>query len=495
MKPALTALAALIFLSTAATAEERRSTAADQTALAVTIYNGDLALVKDARRVKLGAGENLLAWREVSARMQPETALLRSLDGRRLTLLEQNFDFDLLTPAKLLEKSVGETVRVIRAQPVTGVEYSEPATVLAANNGVVLKYADRVEAGLPGGNGGGVTGRIAFSSVPADLRDHPTLSLLFRTDAPAAGASGYQGGIQAGTEHGLELSYLTGGLTWKADYVAELSAKEDSIDLNGWVTLTNTSGASYLNARLQLVAGEVNRAAPDRRPVPVMMKAMAMAEAGPQMQEESLFEYHLYTLDRNTTLGDKQTKQVALLSAQKVAVEKEFRLSGGDWYYQGQYGELGKKMKPGVFMEFANKGDNLGVPLPKGVVRVYKKDAAGRAQFIGEDRIDHTAKGEMVKLKLGEAFDITADKKQTDFQKLAAFGGRGALIETAYQMEIRNAKREKVVVTVIENVPGEWQMLQESHPHKKESANSAVWQVPVPAEGKATLTWRVRVKY
>jgi hypothetical protein len=488
MKPALTALAALIFLSTAATAEERLSTAADQTALAVTIYNGDLALVKDARRVKLGGGENLLAWREVSARMQPETALLRSLDGHKLTLLEQNFDFDLLTPKKLLEKSVGEPVRVIRTQPVTGVEYAEQATVLAANDGVVLKFADRVENSAPG--------RITFSGVPAGLRDHPTLSMLFKTDAPATSASGYQGVNQGGTEHALELSYLTGGLTWKADYVAELSAREDSIDLNGWVTLTNTSGTSYPNARLQLVAGEVNRAAPERPKVPVMMKALAMADAAPQMQEEGLFEYHLYTLDRNTTLGDKQTKQVALLSAQAVAVEKEFRLVGADWYYQGQYGELGKKMKPGVFMEFANKGENLGIPLPKGVVRVYKKDSAGRAQFIGEDRIDHTAKGEMVRLKLGEAFDITADKKQTDFQRLAAgFNARGGMIESAYQMEIRNAKREKVVVTVIENVPGEWQMLQESLPHKKESANTAVWQVPVPAEGKTVLTWRVRVKY
>ncbi|MDD5387990.1 MAG: DUF4139 domain-containing protein [Gallionellaceae bacterium] len=485
MKTTLLALAALTVLSTAQAAEERRSTAADQTALAVTIYNGDLALVKDARRVKLNGGENQLAWRDVSARMQPETALLRSLDGRKLTLLEQNFDFDLLTPRKLLEKSVGEAVRVIRTQPVTGVEYAENARVLAANDGVVLQFNDRVEGGIPG--------RIVFSSVPADLRDQPTLSMLFSTDAPPVAPS-YQG--STGTEHGLELSYLTGGLTWKADYVAELSAKEDRIDLNGWVTLTNTSGTSYPNARLQLVAGEVNRSQPERMRTELMMKTMAMADAAPQMREESLFEYHLYTLDRNTTLSDKQTKQVALLSAQKVAVDKEFRLVGGDWYYNGQYGDLGKKMKPSVFMEFANQGENLGIPLPKGVVRVYKKDGAGRAQFIGEDRIDHTAKGETVKLKLGEAFDITADKKQTDFQKLAAtYNSRGGLIESGYQMEIRNAKREKVVVTVIENVPGEWQMIQESHPHKRESANSAVWQVPVPAEGKTVLTWRVRVKY
>jgi hypothetical protein len=250
MKPTLIALASLAVISSALAAEERRTTAADQTAMAVTIYNNDLALVKDARKVKLNGGENQLAWREVSARMKPETALLRSTDGRKLTLLEQNFDFDLLTPKKLLEKSVGEPVRVIRTQPVTGVEYAENASVLAANEGVVLQFADRVEGSIPG--------RLAFASVPADLRDKPTLSMMFRTDAPSTNA--YQGG----TEHALELSYLTGGLSWKADYVAELADKEDSIDLNGWVTLTNTSGTAYPNARLQLVAGEVNRAAPER---------------------------------------------------------------------------------------------------------------------------------------------------------------------------------------------------------------------------------------
>ncbi len=464
--------------------DERQSTAAEQTALAVTIYNGDLALVKDARKVRVINGDNLLAWRDVSAHMQPETALLRSVEGKKLTLLEQNFDFDLLTPQKLLEKSVGESVRVIRSQPITGVEFTEYATVLAANEGTVLQFKDRVETGIPG--------RLGFSAVPSTLRDRPTLSMLFNTEVPA---SGYLNANTA-ADTGLELSYLTGGLTWKADYVAELSTKEDSIDLNGWVTLTNTSGTAYPNARLQLVAGEVNRVQPERSRMPVMMKAMAMADAAPQMQEESLFEYHLYTLDRLTTLLDKQTKQVALLSAQKVKTDKEFRFMGADWYYSSQQGDLGRKLKPSVYMEFSNKGGNLGIPLPKGIVRVYKKDSAGRAQFIGEDRIEHTAKGEMIKLKLGEAFDITADKKQSDFQKIAAgFNVRGGVIETAYVMEIRNAKTEKITATVIEPMPGDWQILQESHPHKKEAAHTAVWDVPVPAEGKTTLTWRVRTKY
>jgi hypothetical protein len=451
-----------------------------------------LALVKDARKVKVANGDNLLAWRDVSAQIQHETALLRSLDGRKLTLYEQNFDFDLLTPQKLLEESVGEQIRVIRHQPITGVEMSEYATVLAANEGAVLKFSDRVETALPN------PGRLAFPGVPAHLRDRPTLSMLFKTEVPTP----FFASSKATVDQDMELSYLTTGLTWKADYVAELANKEDSIDLNGWVTLTNTSGTAYNNARLQLIAGEVNRAQPESRPMPRMAKAMAMADAAPTMQEEGLFEYHLYTLDRLTTLMDKQTKQVALLSAQKVAVDKEFRLTGGEWYYTSQQGDLGKKLKPGVYMEFTNKaekGENvgLGVPLPKGIVRVYKKDSAGRAQFIGEDRIDHTAKGETIKLKLGEAFDITADKKQVDFQKIAAtgFNARGGVIETAYQMDIRNSKSEKVVVTVVEAIPGEWQMLQESHPHKKASARNATWDVPVPTEGKATLAWRVRVKY
>jgi hypothetical protein len=483
MKKTLLVLA-LLAAQTAFALEERASTAADQTALAVTIYNGDLALVKDARKVRVNGGDNLLAWRDVSAQMQPETALLRSTDGRKLTLLEQNFDFDLLTPQKLLEKSVGESIKVFRTQPITGVEYMEFATIMAANEGVVLQFKDRVETGIPG--------RIGFATVPASLRDRPTLSMLFSTEVPATGFLN----TNSLAETSMELSYLTGGLGWKADYVAELSAKEDSIDLNGWVTLTNSSGTAYPNARLQLVAGEVNRSQPEHARGQVMMKAMAMADAAPQMQQESLFEYHLYTLNRLTTVLDKQTKQVALLSAQNVKTDKEFRFQGANWYYSGQYGELGSKLKPSVFMEFSNAGDNLGVPLPKGIVRVYKKDSAGRAQFIGEDRIDHTAKGEMIKLKLGEAFDITADKKQTDYQKIAAgFNNRGGVIETAYSMEIRNAKSEAISVNVIEPMPGEWQMVQESLPHTKEAAHTAVWNVPVPAEGKTMLTWRVRAKY
>ncbi len=466
----------LLGLAGAAWAVEEQSTQlSDQTALAVTIYNSDLALVKDARKTGLRQGENRLAWRDVAAQIQPETALLRRTEGAGLTLLEQNFDFDLLTPQKLLEKSVGETIRVIKTNPLTGVESTEYAQVLAANSGFVLKYADRVETNIP------ANARLAYGTVPQGLRDRPTLSMTFQN--PKAGPAE------------LELSYLTGGLGWKADYVAELTGQEDSLDLNGWVTLTNTSGTAYPNAKLQLIAGDVNRVQPEYRPAPKMRDMMVMAAAAPAMEQESLFEYHLYTLNRPTSIENNQTKQVALLSASQVPVGKEYLLRGGSYYYQGQYGDLGQKLKAGVFLEFDNAGDSLGIPLPKGVVRVYKKDAAGRAQFIGEDRIDHTAKGEKVRLKLGDAFDINADKKQTDFQRLANYGRSGGLIETAYQLEIRNAKSEPVKVKVVEPMPADWQMVSESLPHTKESAHTAVWEVTVPAEGKTLLTWRVRIKY
>ncbi|MFZ5484393.1 MAG: DUF4139 domain-containing protein [Pseudomonadota bacterium] len=464
-------LAMAILFGLAATAwatEERRSTEKEQTGLAVTIYNGDLALVKDARKVELGQGENVLAWRNVSARMQPETALLRSLDGRSLVLLEQNFDFDLLTPEKLLEKFVGQEVRVIKTHPTTGAETFETARVLSANSGVVLQFPDRIETGVPG--------RLAFDSVPGTLRDQPTLSMRLAVD-------------RAGSQ-GLELSYLTGGLSWKADYVAELSDAEDRLDLNGWVTLTNTSGAAYRDARLQLVAGEVNRVRPEQRPAMMFREAVPMAAAAPKMEEESLLDYHLYTLDRPTSILENQTKQVALLSAQGVVAGKEYVLQGANYYYYGRHGELGRKLKPAVYVQFENKGGQMGLPLPKGVVRVYKKDRAGRAQFVGEDRIDHTARNETVRLKLGEAFDVTADKKQTEFERVS-----DNVHESAYAIEIRNAKKEPVEVKVVEPMPGDWRILSSSQPHEKPSAGTATWRVKVPAEGKSVLTWRVRVKY
>ena len=469
----LTAAAAL---PQAAAAAERRSTLDDQQSVAVTIYNEDLALVKDVRQVVLDAGVGRLALRDVSARMRPETAQLRNvLRPGAFDLLEQNFDFDLLTPAKLLEKYVGQTVRIVKTHPQTGVETVESAQVLAATQGVVLKIGDRIETGAPG--------RIVFDGVPATLRDRPTL---------VAEVNNRQPGPQT-----VELTYLSGGLSWQADYVAELSGDDASLDLNGWVTLTNRSGTAYRNAKLQLVAGDVHRVRQEMRAMDAMIAKSSVAAApAPQMQQESLFEYHLYTLGRPTTLADNQTKQVALLNAAQVPVRKELVLNGNDYYYRSSVGDIGQKLKTGVYVEFANReSSRLGLPLPKGVVRVYKRDSAGNAQFVGEDRIDHTPKNEKIRLRLGDAFDVTADKKQTDFKRREPTNRASYVFESAYEIVLRNAKNEAVNVTVREPVPGDWTMIEESKPHAKVAAGTAEWRVDVAAGSTTTLRYRVLVRY
>jgi len=473
LKKVTVAVAAAFITTSGWTAvQEKPSTLSDQQSVAVTIYNENLALIKDLRRVTFEAGRNRLALREVSGRMRPETALLRSVSHPgSLSLLEQNFDFDLLTPAKLLEKYVGRNVRIIRTHPTTGAETIETATILAANGGVVMKIGERIETGLPG--------RIVYDGVPANLRDRPTLV----TELDAA-----RGGSQS-----VELSYLTGGLSWKADYVAELNGADSALDLNGWVTLTNTSGTAYPNAKLQLVAGGVNRVRDEMRMAMKAQRAMEAAAASPRqdMAQEALFEYHLYTLQRPTTIADNQTKQVALLGAQGVPVHKELLLQGSDYYYRSSVGGIGQKLKVGAFVQFENReSSRLGVPMPKGVVRVYKKDKLGNAQFVGEDRIDHTPKNEKVRLKLGEAFDVAADKKQTDFR------ARGShMYESAYEIVLRNAKKEAVSVVVREPVPADWTMLEETQKHAKVASGTAEWQVKVPAEGSTTLKYRVLVRY
>jgi hypothetical protein len=442
-----------------------------QSAIAVTIYNSDLALVRDSRAVTLANGENDLAFIEVSAGIRPETALLTGRNGP-LDIVEQNFDFDLLTPQKLLEKSVGETIRVVRTNPETGVDSTEDATVLSVAEGhVVLKIGDRIEVTPPG--------RLVYSAVPANLRARPTLVVKVTSQ-------------QAG-DVPVDLSYLTRGLSWSADYVAELSPDEKSINLNGWVTLSNMSGIAYNDAKLQLVAGDVNQYQP-APPMP-MMEALADAAAAPRqkMASEAAFEYHLYSLDRPTTIKENQTKQVALLAADSIPVEKKYILVnvaqlGGN--YGARIGET-ERVNAEVRMNFKNEeAAHLGIPLPAGVVRVYKADSDGDAIFVGEDHIDHTPNKEEVDLVLGRAFDVTARGKQLSYERIS-----DNVHESAYEIEVKNAKKEPVTVTVREFVPGDWKMLEESAKHEKADASTAEWQVQVPAEGSAKLTYKVRVTF
>ena len=445
----------------------------EQQAVSVTIYTKNLALVKDRRTIDLPKGVRTLAFREVSAQIRPETAVMQ---GRDLAVLEQNFEYDLLTPQSLLRKYVGREVTMSRRHPATGEDLSVQARVLSAGDGVVLQVGNRIETE--------VSGRLVYPDVPDTLRDRPTLTML--VDSGAEGP------------REVELTYLTAGLSWRADYVAELNAADDRLDLSGWVTLTNESGARYPQARLQLVAGDVNVVQRSPEPRATRLEAtLAMAPAAKAMAEEPMFEYHLYSLERPTTIGENQKKQVALLQAGGVACRKEYLLRGQEYYFSARAGEIGRKMNVGVFVELKNeKEGGLGQPLPGGVVRVYKKDSGGFLQFVGEDAIDHTPEKELVRLRLGDAFDITADKVQTDFKQLKREEGEpaGSLCESEYAIRVKNAKKEAVTVKVQEPIPGDWQILSESGRHVKEAANLASWMVTVPPMETATLTYRVRVR-
>lgn len=471
------ALIALALTQNTLAQEETASTTRDN--LAITIYNDSLAMVRESRTIPLKEGTNRIALRDVSARIIPETAILATGGDNPVQLLEQNFNYDLLNEQALLDKYVGKKVTTIRTNSATGEETREEATVLSNNNGVILKYADRIESGLPAGV------RLAFADVPANLRDRPTLLI----DLLAAKAG----------DQSVNLSYLTQGLSWKADYVATLGADEKSLALAGWVTLQNQSGTAYENTTLQLVAGDVNRVR-EYMNDDVMFRAQPaaapMVEAAP-MQQEELFEYHLYTLGRPTTLANNQRKQVALLSAADVPVQKEYRLQGADhWYwnsFENEAPELGDKRKVDIYMQFDNKEDaKLGMPLPKGTVRVYKNDSDGRAQFIGEDRIDHTAKNDTVRLKLGSVFDVSGTWKHLSAKQTDGKISRTRTYEGQYEIELSNAKKEDVTVKVVEPIPGNWSITEESHPHNKAAAHLAEWNIPVPADSKVKLTYSIK---
>lgn len=468
--------AALLLIAAAAQAgqEEIASTARDQKGLSLTIYNNDLALIKDRREISLPAGESTLAFREVSARIRPETALLSG----GLDILEQNFEYDLLTPESLLSKYVGREVGMIQRHPGTGEELpQQQARVLSAGpSGVVLKVGERIETGI--------SGRLVYPDVPPNLRDRPTLTMSVYSE-------------QSGARE-VELSYLSHGMSWQADYVAELNADESRLDFKGWVSLTNESGASYTDARLQLVAGEVHVVEDVRQPNLEMMAGGRARAAAPKkaMTEESMFEYHLYTLERPTTILEKQKKQVALLQADGVSSKKEFILRGGDYYYRGQADSLGERQDVGVELEVKNEKEHgLGMPIPAGVVRVYKKDSKGFLQFVGEDRIEHTPDKEIMRLRLGTAFDVTAAKKQTNFRKISGIGPYNYNYESSYQITLKNAKDEAVQVKVLEPIPGDWKIVSESQAHSRESAHSAFWLVDVPAKGSNTLSYTAEVRF
>lgn len=445
------------------------STEADQQGVALTIYNQNLGLVKDRREIRLSAGSGELRFMDVAAQIIPTSVSIAAVAGGSLQVMEQNYEYDLLSPQKLMEKYVGKEVKLYQKNPHSEREEVVSATLLSTNGGPVFRIGSDITFGHPG--------RVLFPGVPDDLIARPTLVWLL---------DGAAGRTQA-----VEVSYLTGGITWRADYVVTLAEKDDRADLAGWVTIDNRSGAAYRNATLKLVAGDVNRVQDQAPRLAKTMRAEAMAAAAPPFQEEAFFEYHLYTLQRPSTIKDNQTKQISLLAAEGVPVKKEFVLRGENFYYYNPAGGTMGKQKVGVFAEFENRKEHsLGMPLPRGIVRLYKRDAGGSLQFVGEDSIDHTPEKEKVRVKLGDAFDVVGERKQSEWKKIAA-----DTYEAAFEIKLRNHKKEDIVVKVVEPVPGDWQMLTSSHPHTKGEAFAAEFRVPVPKDGETTLAYRVRMRY
>jgi hypothetical protein len=437
--------------------------------LAVTIYNSNLGLVRETRTVSLAAGVNELRYMDVAAQINPRTVHFASFpQPGRVSVLEQNYEYDLISPEKLMERFIGRKVRLVFGEGSPQGSREEEAVLVSTNGGMVYDIRGAIHVNPPA--------RPVLPEIPGGLISAPTLVWLL--DAT-------HGGTQK-----VETSYLTGGLTWSADYVGVVAEDDARVSITGWVTLENGSGATYENATLKLVAGDVNRV---QQPQAMDKVTMMESRAAPAFQEERFFEYHLYTLDRPATVKDRQTKQIQLLESAGVPVRKTFLLAGNPGFYRSQIPGQGKGLKPDVVLEMANSESNhLGMPLPAGVVRLYKKDAGGSLQFIGEDRIDHTPKDEKIFLKMGQAFDVVADRIQTDFR--AVSGGRYDS-ESAYRISIRNHKPEDIVVTVREPVGGDWKVLTSSLPAKKVDAGTLEFSVPVPRDGEAVLEYRVAVDW
>ena len=430
--------------------------------VAVTIYNNDLALVQDRRFLSLPAGRSRQIFPDVSARIRPETV---SLGGAAIGVVEQNFDFDLLTPAALMQKAVGQTITLIRTNPATGAETRERATVLAANGGVVLRVGDRIEVlrddGLPA--------RVIFDKVPDNLRARPTLSVTIE-----AGRGGRQP---------VTLTYLTPGLGWSADYVTLFDEAAGKIDVQGWITLTNNSGTPYANATTLLVAGSVNSGNQQRfdRYAPPLPSG-GLDRAGPETAgRERLGDLYLYPLAERTTIANAQTKQVSFLDVAGTPAARAYQ------YRNGWLSTMSEPVSVNSVLRFSSsRSGGLGDALPAGTVRVYQRDARGNPQFVGEHAIGHTPMGSDIGLVTGQAFDIKVKPVVEKRERVTSDGGRW---RTTMRYTLTNASPRAVTVDLVQaGLWGDTRIAAESIKSDRRSADETLWRVGVPANGEAVVT-------
>ncbi len=457
-----------------ATAGDQSTSLNDQTDLNVTVYNSNIALIRDVRNLTLPSGTFRLKFMDIAATVNPATVHFRSLnDPEKLGVIEQNYEYDLLEPAKLLHKYVGKEVTLVRAYQENGTTKREEikATLLSDNNGPVWKIGNDIVTGM-------FAESYRFPEVPANLYERPTLLMSLEN----SGARKQQ----------IEASYLANNLSWNADYVLTVARDDKNADLDGWVTVVNNSGTAFHNARLQLVAGELNRVPTESRMRAMDMVAAAPAAKAAQFQQEAFSEYHLYSLGRKTSVEDKETKQISLLQGSGVPVEKIFMVNGQSYYYRNQQNP-GAPLKDPVMVYYKFKNEEkagLGIPLPAGNVRVYQKDSKGGILFAGEDRIDHTPKDEFVTIHIGNAFDVVAEHKQTDYKRIDTH-----VWEMEFEVTLRNHKDGPITVQVNEPIGGDWEMLSSTYKSTKTAAFAAQFNVPVAKDGTSVLKYRIRAKW
>lgn len=455
-----------LILASTAVAGEVAAPVSSRGGLQVTAYADGMALIKETRAVQLAAGRSEVAIEGVAPRLLPASVVVTAKDAE---INAVRYDSQLLTGAALLERHLGKAVTVIRSNPQTGAETVEAATLLAVDGGSpVLRIGDRIEVGAPG--------RIAYSDVPAGLRARPTLVV----DIDAGGSG----------RRDIDIGYLAPGVDWAADYVVFLDASGERANLVGRAIVTNRSGTDFPDATLSLVAGQINRATPPM-PIPRAARSEAMMAAAPATpQRQEVGDVYLYTLPKPVSLADQEIRQVPLLAAADIKVTVDYVSTRS--LSPLVAGEEQERSNPDVRISFVNAaGTPPGVPLPAGIARVYTADDRGVSRLLGEDRLRATPVGERVAIEPGKAFDITVSRRQTAYARIDP---QGNVVEAAYEATVRNARSRPAAVRIVEDIPGDWQMLQESAPHEQLSANRIAWPLTVPAGGNVELTYRIRVR-
>ncbi|MCF6149792.1 MAG: DUF4139 domain-containing protein [Candidatus Kuenenia sp.] len=443
------------------------STMNDQNSVEVTVYNNNLGFVRDTRSITLPTGEGELYVKDIASQIIAETVTVASLnEPEKLSLLEQTYEYDLINSRKLLDKYVGKTIKLQIWNQYHDRKDIIDATLMSNTDGPIYKIGNEIYLEHPGIK--------ILPELPDNLFTAPTLTWLYRNNTEKP--------------HTMEITYLTNNINWNADYIMTINENETTAKLSGWATINNQSGVLYKNARLTLVAGEVHRVQDIQRKRVFARAEMQMAMA-PQFEEEGFFEYHTYDLQRNTTLKNNQSMQMSLLAASNVTIQKEFLVHGDMYSYTRSFRDEKQKQDVNVYLIFRNTAEcNLGMPIPGGTIRFLKQDKDNAVQFIGEDRINHTPVNEEIKANIGKAFDVAAERIQTDYKQITT-----KIHESEWEISIRNHKEEDIIVGIIEPLPGNWSIISNSHPYKKTDAFTIRFDVEVPKDKEVKVSYRIKV--